>query len=81
MLCVASSRAMVRSEMKEMPMPAITACLMVSLLVISTLRCGTTPCSERKRSIAARVPEPGSRSRKISFASRCGSMRFSRASG
>ena len=39
-----------------MPMPAITACLIVSLLGISIAMRGSTWCSWKKRSISARVP-------------------------
>ncbi len=45
-------------------MPAITACLMVSLLDISIVMRGSKRCSAKKSSIAARVPEPGSRTMK-----------------
>lgn len=42
-------------------MPAITACLMVSLLDMSMVMCGSRRTSAKNCSIAARVPEPGSR--------------------
>jgi hypothetical protein len=42
-------------------MPAITACLMVSLLGISIAMRGSTRWSWKKRSISARVPDAGSR--------------------
>ena len=52
---------MVCSDRNDTPRPAITACLMVSLLAISitTFRLAASP--PRKRSSAARVPEPLSR--------------------
>ncbi|MDT4834681.1 hypothetical protein FQZ97_683270 [compost metagenome] len=52
---------MVCSERKLMPMPAITACLMVSLLPISITTRGSMRDFSRNFSIAARVPEPRSR--------------------
>ncbi len=44
-----------------MPMPAITACSMVSLLDISITTHGTTRCAAKQSSIAFRVPDPCSR--------------------
>ena len=52
--------------MKATPSPAITACLMVSLLLISMPMRGVTPAVREQLSISARVPEPGSRMRNVS---------------
>ena len=48
------------------PMPAITACLMLSLLPSVTLLAGTNRCCRNTCSDTARVPDPGSRSRDVS---------------
>ena len=47
------------------PIPAITACLIVSLLLITLPIFGTKPRSAKKRSIDERVPEPCSRTRNV----------------
>ena len=51
------------------PSPACTACLIASLLLISMLVWISSPWAAKKRSIAPRVPEPASRTRKDSVAS------------
>ena len=78
---VFSSRPMVCSDSKLMPMPACTACLMVSLLAISMLTLSGRRCSANRRSSSPRVPEPGSRIRKVSLARRASGMRRFFASG
>ena len=45
--------------MKASPIPAMTACLIVSLLAIPLADATRTPCAAKNRSIAARVPDPG----------------------
>lgn len=59
-----SSSVTVCCEISAIPSPAITACLMVSFVPISTMRQGVpSPIRSRNRVIRMRVPEPGSRAR------------------
>ena len=62
-----------------MPRPAITACLMVSLLLMARPILGRMPAVSNNCSIRPRVPDPGSRVRKVSPASSLGAMRDFRA--
>jgi len=66
---VRSSSDSVCSEMRLTPIPAITACLIVSLLPSVTQRAGVNRCCGNVCSATARVPGPGSRNRKVSPAS------------
>ena len=54
----AFERRTVRNDRKPSPIPAITACLMVSLLGISITIGGLMPTSANRRSMLWRVPEP-----------------------
>ena len=84
MMCSSSLRSsspIVCSDRKLMPMPAITACLMVSLLDISIEMRGVMRCSRKKSSIALRVPEPGSRTMKGKASSACTVTCSERSSG
>jgi len=67
--------------MNATPMPAITACLIVSLLFITLSIFGAKPRSPKNRSIDERVPEPCSRTRKRSPASASSGIACSRARG
>ena len=55
---------MVCAESSAIPIPAMTACLIVSLLPISMR--GPSISAPNSRRIRSRVPEPGSRNRKVS---------------
>ncbi len=78
---ICSSNPIVWREMKASPMSAITACLMVSLLLITLPIFGTKPRSANRRSIDERVPDPCSRTRNVSSASDASGMRRAAASG
>ena len=79
---VSTSKAMVWAEMKAMPSPAITACLMVSLEPISAVRVSSASgWSPKKIASAARVPEPGSRMMMVSSSRRSRVISRAAASG
>ena len=78
---VCSSSPIVCREISARPIPAITACLIVSLLLITLPIFGTKRRSAKKRSIDERVPEPCSRTRNVCPASAGSGMRRAAASG
>ncbi len=60
--------AVVWAEIIAIPSPAMTACLMVSLLPISMPICGDIFAEAKKFWVNIRVPEPGSLVKKVSWA-------------
>ena len=58
--------------MMASPIPAITACLIISLLDDSMATRGAKPASAKTRSASRRVPEPSSRTTNHSFARSAG---------